>query len=169
VRVAALYDVHANAAALDAVLAEVDDAGVDAIVVGGDLVWGPFPRESIARLRALGERVRFVRGNSEREVAGRYDLIDGALAAEIVEPTRWCAELLDQDELAFLGGLPEQILLDVDGLGATLFCHATPQKDRKSVAQGKPVDQGGRRLLSRETGTAGWGHTHGRIDRTRRR
>ena len=165
-RVAALYDVHGNIAALDAVLAEVDDAGVDAIVVGGDLVWGPFPRESIARLRELGDRARFVRGNSEREVAGRYDLIDGALAPAIVASTRWCAELLDEDELAFLGCLPEQIVLDVDGLGATLFCHATPRSDEELVTRITPDDEVAPMLEGVDAGTVVCGHTHVQFDRT---
>ena len=39
-RVAALYDVHANLPAVEAVLAEVD---VDSILVGGDAVLGPMP------------------------------------------------------------------------------------------------------------------------------
>jgi Icc-related predicted phosphoesterase len=38
-RVAALYDIHGNLPALDAVLAEVGD--VDAIVGGGDITEGP--------------------------------------------------------------------------------------------------------------------------------
>lgn len=41
-RVAALYDVHGNLPALEAVLAEVEEAGVDAIVFGGDVLHGPF-------------------------------------------------------------------------------------------------------------------------------
>jgi len=35
-RVAALYDIHGNLPALEAVLAEVDSLGVDAVVIGGD-------------------------------------------------------------------------------------------------------------------------------------
>jgi Icc-related predicted phosphoesterase len=40
VKVAALYDVHGNLPALDAVLAEMHEEGVDIVVFGGDLVWG---------------------------------------------------------------------------------------------------------------------------------
>ena len=65
-RVAALYDVHGNLPALEAVLAEA--AGVDLIVVGGDVVGGAFPAETIERLRAEGDRVRWLRGNAEREL-----------------------------------------------------------------------------------------------------
>jgi len=56
IRVAALYDIHANVPPLDAVLADLERAGVDRIVVGGDVVPGPLPVETIERLRALGDR-----------------------------------------------------------------------------------------------------------------
>ena len=45
-RLAALYDIHGNAPALEAVLAEVRAAGNELIVVGGDVVPGPMPTES---------------------------------------------------------------------------------------------------------------------------
>ena len=61
-RTAALYDVHGMPWALEAVLAEVD---TDAIVFGGDLVWGPYPRETLALIRSLDARV--VRGNTDRD------------------------------------------------------------------------------------------------------
>jgi Icc-related predicted phosphoesterase len=37
-RVAALYDIHGNLPALEAVLDELRNAGVDQFVVGGDIV-----------------------------------------------------------------------------------------------------------------------------------
>ena len=60
-RVAALYDVHAMPWALEAVLADVADEGVDAVVFGGDLDWGPYPDEtlelaSLRRRSTLGAR-----------------------------------------------------------------------------------------------------------------
>jgi predicted phosphodiesterase len=62
VRVAALYDVHGNLPALEAVLDDVEREGVDAIVCGGDLVSGAFPVEVFERMRAL-PHTHFVRGN----------------------------------------------------------------------------------------------------------
>ena len=56
-RVAALYDVHGMPWALDAVLAEVD---ADAIVVGGDFIYGPYPEVTLERVRRLDASV--VRG-----------------------------------------------------------------------------------------------------------
>jgi hypothetical protein len=68
-RVAALYDIHASAPALEAVLAEVERAGVDRIVIGGDVVPGPLPAETIERLRALGDRAVF-RARQRRSLGG---------------------------------------------------------------------------------------------------
>ena len=53
-RVAALYDIHGNLPALEAVLAEVEAAAPDLVVVGGDVVAGPLPGETLERLVALG-------------------------------------------------------------------------------------------------------------------
>src|SRR5262249_33094279 len=75
-RVAALYDVHGNLPALEAVLADVARERVDAIVVGGDFAAGPMPVETFDRLRGLGDRALFLSGNAERELA------DGMAPAE---------------------------------------------------------------------------------------
>ena len=54
-RVAALYDVHGNLPALEAVLAELArEGGADEIIVGGDVLWGPMQSECIELLRSVG-------------------------------------------------------------------------------------------------------------------
>jgi putative phosphoesterase len=117
VSVAALYDIHGNLPALEAVLAEVP--GDATIVVGGDIcAGGEQPSETLARLRGLGDRVRWVRGNADRELfAG-----EGGLVPEpLVEETRG---RLSEEEIAFLHELPEtQVVDDV------LYCHASPRND----------------------------------------
>ena len=67
-RVAALYDIHGNLAALRAVLRDVHLAGVDHIVVGGDVVPGPMPRETLAALMNVNVTVQFLYGNGDRAV-----------------------------------------------------------------------------------------------------
>ena len=54
-RVAAIYDIHGNLPALEAVLEDVRQAGVDHIVVGGDVIPGPMPRETVAAVLDLGQ------------------------------------------------------------------------------------------------------------------
>lgn len=63
-KIAALYDVHCNFPALNAVLAGVDTLGVDTMVVGGDVASGPMPVETLDALRARG--AHFIRGNADR-------------------------------------------------------------------------------------------------------
>jgi len=67
-RAAALYDLRANLRALEAVLADVRRVGVDRIVIGGDVLPGPMPRETLELLLALGTPVEFLRGNGESAV-----------------------------------------------------------------------------------------------------
>jgi len=68
--VLALYDIHGNAEALEAVLADPRAAGPDAVVVGGDVHPGPFVDAVLERLRGLSAPTHWVRGNGEREDGG---------------------------------------------------------------------------------------------------
>src|ERR1051326_3907294 len=72
-RVAAIYDIHGNLPALEAVLAEIEQAAPDVILVGGDVATGPMPKATLERLMGLGQRARFVRGNADREVVACFD------------------------------------------------------------------------------------------------
>ncbi|HVR95372.1 MAG TPA: metallophosphoesterase family protein, partial [Thermoanaerobaculia bacterium] len=67
-RVAAIYDIHGNLPALEAVLQEIRQVGVDRIVVGGDVLPGPMPRETLACLLDLEIPIQFIRGNGDRVV-----------------------------------------------------------------------------------------------------
>ena len=159
-RVAALYDVHGNLPALEAVLVEAAEA--DLIVVGGDVVGGPFPAETLERLRAEGDRVRWLRGNAERE------LVEQPPPREAGPPPGELERLvaaLTREQVDFLYGLPEQVELDVDGLGRVLFCHATPQNDLDMVTPLTPEERLRRILDGVSADVVVAGHTHIREDR----
>ena len=155
-RVAALYDVHGNLPALEAVLAEIEDEQPDIVLVGGDVVWGPMPQETLALLRGLGGRVHFIRGNADREVVER-----GTTYAE----TLWCAARLGDEEHAFLAALPETLTLDVEGLGAALFCHASPRSDEEPITVASPEARLAEILAGVEEGVVVFGHTHAQFER----
>jgi hypothetical protein len=70
-RVAALYDIHGNLPALQAVLPQVEQAGVDLVVVG-DVLPGPMPRETVARLLDLDIRTQFILGNEKSPFSKRW-------------------------------------------------------------------------------------------------
>jgi putative phosphoesterase len=115
--IATLYDVHGNLRALEAVLAEIP--GDATLVVGGDVcAGGEQPGETLERLRVLGDRVKWVRGNADRELtAGESGLVPEPL----VEATRG---RLTEEQIAFLHGLPA-----TQRIGDVLYCHATPRND----------------------------------------
>jgi predicted phosphodiesterase len=160
-RVAVLNDIHGNLPALDAVLAEVDEAGVDAIVVGGDLAWGPLPRETLERLMALDGRASFVMGNADRDVVKAFD--GGAPEHEAV--SAYCAARISQTHRDFLASLSPPVVLDVDGLGATMFCHGSPRSDTERITTATPDARLRRILEGVGESTVVCGHTHRQFDR----
>jgi putative phosphoesterase len=155
VRVAALYDVHGNLPALEAVLAEVEHAGVDLLLFGGDLVSGPLPRETLERLTSLD--ARFVRGNADRALAAGE--LRGGLNDE------WIYGQLSPEQLEFLGGLPQTITVDLDGLGPALFCHATPRRDDEIFTAATPEERLRRVFADVSEPLVVCGHTHMQFDR----
>ncbi|HEY3463369.1 MAG TPA: metallophosphoesterase family protein [Gaiellaceae bacterium] len=152
--VAALYDIHGNLAALDAVLAEVPDGAT--IVVGGDVVaGGEEPSETLARLRSLGDRVRWVRGNADREL---FPGEGGLVPEPLVEQTR---SRLGEDEIEFLHGLPPTQRID-----DVLYCHASPRNDVDIFTERTPEDRLAPLFEGLDVPTVVCGHTHTQFERT---
>jgi putative phosphoesterase len=152
--VATLYDIHGNRAALEAVLAEVPADAT--IVVGGDVVaGGPEPSETLERLRGLGDRVRWLRGNVDRELMpGEPGLAPpGALDA-----TR---AALTEEQIAFLYALPPIV-----EIGDTLYCHASPRNDVDIFTERTPEEQIAFLFTDVDAAVVVCGHTHVQFERT---
>lgn len=165
-RVAALYDMHANLPALEAVLRDVRRAGADQIVVGGDVVPGPMPAETIERLLNLDVPVRFIYGNGDREVlASMRGTETDAVPEQFREVMRWSARQLHPEYEQLLAGWPATLRVPIDGLGEVLFCHATPRNDTEIFTRLTPEES----LLPAFEGVRApvvvCGHTHMQFDR----
>lgn len=164
-RVAALYDIHGNLPALEAVLEEVRRGGVERIVVGGDVAPGPMTPEVLARLLDLDLPVQFIRGNGERElVTAMGGPVSAAVPERFRELIRWSAEQL-RPERERLASWPLTATVHVRGLGEVLFCHATPRDDNEIFTRLTPEDA---LLPIFENVTASvvvCGHTHMQFDR----
>lgn len=144
-----LYDIHGNLDALDAVLADADDAGIDRWLLGGDYgAVSPYPLETLARLREL-PKATWIRGNGERwlleppkdrpEVADTYERFRGQIPDEEV---RW------------LYSLPLQAELD-----GVVYVHGSPLADDDSFAA--EAQEGEERLLAGvHDRTIVFGHSH---------
>jgi len=152
--VAALYDIHGNLAALDAVLAEVPDDAT--IVVGGDVcAGGEQPSETLARLRGLGDRVRWVRGNADREL---FPGEGGLVPEPLVEATR---SKLSEEDIAFLHDRPEAQQID-----DVLYCHASPRNDVDIFTERTPEELIAFLFEGLDVPTVVCGHTHTQYERT---
>ena len=144
-----LYDIHGNLDALNAVLADAADAGVDRWLLGGDYgTPSPNPLETLARLREL-PNATWIRGNGERwlleppedrpEVTDTYERFRGQIPDEEV---RWLYSLPPQAEL--------------DGV---LYVHGSPLADDESFAA--EPQQGEECLLAGvRDRTIVFGHSH---------
>jgi predicted phosphodiesterase len=163
--VAALYDIHGNFPALEAALADVARQGIGRIVIGGDIVLGPMPRETLARVRALGDRAVVIRGNCDRLVADPHVASVRCLPPAVREPVEWAAEQLNGDERAFLGTLPMTATLNVVGIGEILFCHATPRSDDELFTVQTAAEQVEAMFEGVTAPLVVCGHTHMQFDR----
>jgi predicted phosphodiesterase len=166
-RIAALYDIHANLPALESVLLEVAQIGVDRILVGGDVVPGPMPRETIGRLLTLNIPCDFIRGNGESAV---IEEMAGKPASGVPEQHRpilqWTAQQLEPEYGIQLSKWPPILHIQHRDLGEILFCHATPRNATDIFTRNTPEE----RILSTAFSNVNasiivCGHTHMQFDR----
>ena len=155
---------------------KVRQAGVDQIVVGGDVLPGPMPRETMARLLALDIPAQFIYGNGDRAILAQLTASDpgevtywGTTAGvDVPEPMRelirWTARQVAEYR-DVLASWPLTTTLAIDGLGTVLFCHATPRNEVDIFTRLTPEE----RLLPLFEGVDAsvvvCGHTHMQFDR----
>lgn len=164
--VAAIYDIHANLPALQAVLAELRSARVERLVVGGDVLPGPMPCETLAALFDLEIPVQFIQGNGDRAVVEEAQGVDsGALPEAARDVVRWVARRLPPESLRRVAVWPKSLRAAVPGLGDVLFCHATPRSDTEIFTRLTPPERVLPALLEIDAATVVCGHTHMQFDR----
>jgi predicted phosphodiesterase len=161
--VLALYDIHGNVEALDAVLADPRAAEPDAVVVGGDAVPGQFAAEVLARLDALGVPTHWIRGNGEREVGeATAPGTPPAPADDLVLVTaQLSAQAIGAERARALGALPLTLALD-----GVRYCHATPRRDDELLTRISTPARCADALQGVQEALVVAGHTHQQDDRT---
>ena len=166
-RVAVLFDIHGNLPALEAVLGEVRQRGVDRVVVGGDVIPGPMSAECLALLRDLPEPTDFVFGNGELDViAAHLGQPLPNIPPPIVEILQWTAGQLSEEDRGWVMGWDETVTLE--GLGGgdgVLVCHAVPQNPRDIFTDATPESALLPVFSEVRPGVILCGHTHLTFDR----
>ena len=159
-RVLALYDIHGNVDALEAVLAEALPQRPDAVVVGGDAVPGPFAAETLDRLEALPVPVHWVRGNGEREVEEAI----GAAKPEADDLVGRLARLnaIELGDLRVHRIAQAPLMVELDG---AVYCHATPRSDDEILTRLSRPERYADALEGVEARLVVAGHTHQQDDR----
>jgi putative phosphoesterase len=159
-RLAILSDVHGNLPALETVLDDVRQHGVDGLLVAGDLVGGPQPNETTTLLRALDAQM--IRGNSDTAVlqyanglapASRYTHLQFAML-------RWTCTNLHPKTLSTLRSLPEQRVIAMPGTAAIRIVHGSPQDPAGSIYPGRDPASLELALDQTEEPLLVCGHTH---------
>lgn len=176
-RLAVLSDVHGNLAALEAVLADIATQGApDLYWVLGDLaLFGPWPGETVARLRALPQAA-FLQGNTDRYlVSGRRPYMPVRSAEEWARMPmtlvardaafRWAVERLSYDDFLFLRDLPTRLEIDLPGYGRVVAFHATPADDETNWLVDTPEEAIRPQVETLAARLMLYGHTHRPLDR----
>jgi putative phosphoesterase len=162
-RIAVIADVHGNAPALEAVLAEIDRETPDVVVVAGDVAGGPQQSEVLDRLMGL-DRARFVRGNVDRVVVEAFDEqwpFDPDERSIVRKAGAWAAERLTREQRDFLASFEDIVVI-----GDILVCHGSPRSDDEIMTSLTPEADLLELLAGVEQRLVVCGHTHVQFDRT---
>jgi len=166
-RIAAIYDIHGNLSALEAVLSEIDNIGADRIVVGGDVIPGPMPSETLSALFAVKRPIEFIHGNGEIAILQQVDGDEVTSVPPQVRPIiEWTAQQLSRNQLDQLRSWPKTFRLESESLGRILFCHATPRNENEIFTKLTSVDRLEPIFSAIDADIVVCGHTHMQFDRT---
>ncbi|MCQ6278879.1 metallophosphoesterase [Bacillus sp. EB600] len=125
-RIAFISDIHGNAVALDAVLADIEKKQVDKIYVLGDISYrGPEPKRALDLVRSLNTDV--IKGNADEWVVrGVKEGEVAASAFEMMNKERdWIFSQLDEESIRYLDELPTELNPQFGKIKIHAF-HATP-------------------------------------------
>ena len=168
-RYAFFSDIHSNIFALEAVLADVVDAGVDQRYVLGDLVgYAPWPNEVLNRLR--DEAIPIVMGNYDDGTGFGRDECGCAYTHPVEKAVgdagfAWTKAHTTEANKAWLRTLAPQIRFESDG-HRFLLVHGSPRRMNEYLYEEKPDSTFARIAADAEADVIVCGHTHRPYDKT---
>jgi predicted phosphodiesterase len=155
VRLALISDVHGNAIALEAALADVEQVGVDGGVCLGDVAQGgPQPAEVLERLQELGWPA--VRGNSDEFLLRLRDDDPEPLTPALLEVRDWTLGRLDAGALEYLDSFQPTVGVELARGRTLLACHGSPHSYDEIVLP----ESDAAALVGTGADVVAGGHTH---------
>lgn len=161
-KIAILSDIHGNATALEAVIADAKTQGASEYWLLGDIFLpGPGANDLVALLKDLPITAT-VRGNWDdcvlEALDGQYGLED-LQEVQLLRMTQYLMERMDPDQIAWLRSLPMVAKKEIDGLRFSLS-HNLPAKNYGSDLLVDNDTDKFDQLLDEETDVAVYGHVH---------
>jgi putative phosphoesterase len=162
-RVAVITDIHGNLPALEAVLARIDELGIEHVYCGGDLVgYGPWPNE-VCRLIERGG-IPTIYGNYDYAIGrdledcgcayrDRHDRVLGE------QSVAWTLAHTDARSKAFMRELPFDLRFELAGKRVRLV-HGSPRKVNEYLFEDKPAHTFERIAALADCDVLVFGHTH---------
>lgn len=177
-RVALIADIHGNLGALEAVLADLEEARVDHLICLGDVASsGPDPVRTLERLRGTGCPV--VAGNADAWLLQRqeYEATVAAFRREgfaaedarrFVDLEFWARQQLQPEHLDYLRTFRPTVELALDGGATVVAFHGSPRSHSESITATTADDELDRMLGDARATIMAGGHTHTQLLRRHR-
>ncbi|MEP7358146.1 MAG: metallophosphoesterase family protein [Anaerolineales bacterium] len=162
-RLAVISDIHGNAVALEAVLADLQPGSFDQAVCLGDAIQGgPQPAAVVARLRALARPV--VMGNADDWLlTGRdsgAEAISDARRQELDTVRAWQLTQLSPADLDFIAAFQPTLRLPLDDVRSLLCFHGSPRSFDEVILPQTPDEVAAGYLQPEPNTIYTGGHTH---------
>ncbi len=156
--IAIFGDIHGNLLALDAVLNDIAEQGIEQMICLGDIsATGPHPQETLQKVQSLGCPV--VMGNADGFFLDPQPFGD--------ENTRmffdidlWCAEHLSDDDLRWIGRLESTYETTLENSDTLLCYHGSPQSYNHAITTATPDETLADYLDGTTAQVYAGGHTH---------
>jgi putative phosphoesterase len=132
-RLGVIADIHGSLPSLEAVLREIHTAGVDGLLVAGDMTCGPNSDEVLQLL--LEEHAWMVLGNNESYLL-RFDsgqAPDWWHTSHQWALNRWVYRTIDRASLDILHNLTEQLVIDLPGIDPIRMFHGSLRKNNEML------------------------------------
>ena len=142
-RIAVLSDLHANAQALEAVMADLITHGCEHVFCLGDIALaGPQPKDVTDYVMSQEGTWTIIQGNTDKMIAqygpdvmefleAQYPVMANAMADDV--------EQLDDSHRAFLANLPPMLSLEVEGC-TVLLVHGSPRANNEDILPEMPLE-----------------------------